>query len=495
LILTTRPVGIHAFGGYVPRLRLQRQAVYAALGWFNPGLGGIARGERAIASWDEDAITMAVEAARDCLGDRDRETVGRVTLASTSFPNADRQNSTIVKEALNLPDEVAAFDVAGSQRAGSSALLDACYAAAGGAGTILCIASERAHQRPGSEGELTGAHAAGAVLIAPGEGAALFIGAHSVSIDFVDRFRAAGERFDYHWESRWVRDVGYGEIAVQTVKSALEKLGLAPGDIQHFVMGTAMRGANAVVAKGAGVDPGAVSDTLAATLGDAGAAQPLVLLSQVLERAGPNETIMVVGFGGGCDVLVFRTTPAIAAARPARGIVGSLQDRKSEDRYVKYLASCGLLQLERGMRAEFDQKPVLTALYRERKTVLGLVGGRCTQTGTIQFPKTPISVATDARAIRTQVDYPLAECPARIISYTVDHLTYSPDPPAYYGGVEFEGGARLVTEFAEIDADEVKVGLPMRMAFRIKAFDERRGFTKYFWKAVPDRGHVAAARS
>jgi hypothetical protein len=26
----------------------------------------------------------------------------------------------------------------------------------------------------------------------------------------------------------------------------------------------------------------------------------------------------------------------------------------------------------------------------------------------------------------------------------------------------------------------------MRMMFRIKAVDETRGFTKYFWKAVPD---------
>ena len=27
---------------------------------------------------------------------------------------------------------------------------------------------------------------------------------------------------------------------------------------------------------------------------------------------------------------------------------------------------------------------------------------------------------------------------------------------------------------------------PMRMMFRIKAVDETRGFTRYFWKAVPD---------
>jgi hydroxymethylglutaryl-CoA synthase len=487
-------VGIHAFGGYVPRLRLQREAVFAATGWFNAGLAGLAKGERAVASWDEDVITMAVEAARDCLGAFDRRTVGRVTLASTSFPNADRQNSTVVKEALNLPDEVAAFDVAGSQRAGTSSLLDSCYAAAGGAGTILCVASERARHRPGSEAELAGAHAAGAVLIAEGAGAARFVGGHSTSIDFVDHFRATGESFDYQWESRWVRDEGYAKIVPQAVNAALMKLGLTPKNIDHFIMGTPMKGVNAGVAKAVGIDPRAVSDTLSTTLGDAGAAQPLVLLSHVLERAGPNETIMLVGFGGGCDVLVFQTTNAIIDSRPTTGVVGTLAERKSEIQYIRFLAFSGLLELEKGMRAEFDQKPVLTALYRERKTVLGLVGGKCTQSGTVQFPKTPISVATNARATRTQEDYPLADRIARVISYTIDHLTSTPDPPAYYGAVEFEGGGRLTTEFVDLDEGDVKVGLTVRMVFRVKAFDERRGFTKYFWKAVPDRRGSATSK-
>src|ERR1700716_790954 len=151
-------VSIQAFGGYIPRLRLQREAIVRSVGWFNGGLRGLAKGERAMASWDEDAITMAVEAARDCLGDRDRSIVAKVVLASTSLPNADRQNSTVVKEALNLDDDIAAFDVTGSQRAGTSALLDALQAVAGGAGATLCIASERNRHRPGSEGELNAAH-------------------------------------------------------------------------------------------------------------------------------------------------------------------------------------------------------------------------------------------------------------------------------------------------------------------------------------------------
>ena len=87
-------VGILAAGAYVPRTRLQRQVVAAAHAWFAPGLKGLAKGERSASNWDEDAITMAVEAGRDCLVGDERSKVARVVLASTTHPFADRPRAT-----------------------------------------------------------------------------------------------------------------------------------------------------------------------------------------------------------------------------------------------------------------------------------------------------------------------------------------------------------------------------------------------------------------
>ncbi|ARR55155.1 3-hydroxy-3-methylglutaryl CoA synthase [Rhizorhabdus wittichii DC-6] len=479
--------GIHAFGGYVPRQRLQREAVHAATGWFAPGLKAFANGERSFCAWDEDAVTMAVEAARDCLAGRDRSAIARVVLASTSHPFADRQNSTIVKEALLLPDATAALDVAGSKRAATSALIDAFHAVAGDAGDTLCIASERNLHRPGSEGEFHSGHAAASVVVAKGDGCARLIGSHSVSIDFVDHFRREGEAFDYHWESRWVREEGYGGIVVSAIVEALRKLGIDGGTIDHFALGSPMPKIAEQVAQRAGIRREAVADTLAGLLGDAGAAQPLVLLSHVLERATPGQLIMVVGFGGGCDVIVLETTAAIVEVAPARGIGGYLAEACAVDNYVRYLAQTGLLELDKGMRAELDEKPILTAQYRERKSVLGLVGGKCTRTGTVQFPKSPISVSREARAIDSQEDYPLADLPARIATFTADHLMFSPSPPVYYGNIEFVGGGCMLAEIVDVGEEGLEVGMPLRMVFRIKAIDQRRGFSQYFWKAVPER--------
>jgi len=479
-------VGIIATGAYVPRSRLQRDAVAAAHAWYAPGLKGLAKGERSMASWDEDALTMAVEASRDALTDLDRARVKRVVMASTTLPFTDRQNAGIAKEALNLPDETGVLDVTGSQRSATSALLDALLAARGGAGETRVVASERRRAQPASELELTMGDGAAAMLVGTSDVAAEFLGGYSLSLDFVDHFRAADQEFDYGWEARWVRDEGYAKIAPRAIKAALAQAGLEPGAIDHFVMGAPMKGANDAVAKASGIAATAVVEPLAAVMGDAGTAQPLIMLSHLLERVQPGETVMVVGFGQGCDVLLFRATDQVRAAVRGLGVSGFLARRKAEPNYMKYLSINGYVQLERGMRAELDQKSALTALYRSRKAVLGLVGGRCTETGTVQFPMTDISVAQNHRAIRTQVDYPLAERLARIMTYTSDRLGYTPDPPSYYGAVEFEGGGRLTAEFVDVDQDDVQVGAAMRMMFRIKATDESRGFVKYFWKAVPD---------
>jgi 3-hydroxy-3-methylglutaryl CoA synthase len=475
--------GIGRFGAYIPRLRLQRSAVYQANRWFAAGLGGLAKGERSLANWDEDAVTMAVEAARDCLADNTCDDIRTVMLASTSFPFLDRQNAGIVKEALALPDGVATLDIGHSQKAGTGALIQAFHAAAGG--PVLIVGSEKRRAAPASEDELTNGDAAAAFLVTDDDGVAKVLGTYSVSADFVDHFRADGEVFDYGWETRWVREEGHAKLANAAVAGVLEATRLAGSDIARLVVGIPAKGAGAAIAKRNGIAAEAVVDDLAAVVGNAGCAHPLVMLAATLETAQPGQRILVVGFGQGADALLLEVTPA---ARGEGGVAKWLGRARQESNYNKALALMGNLKLELGKRAEFDQKPVLTALYRNRKTVLGLVGGRCAKTGTIQYPRSEISVNPNEPTVGTQEDYPLADKPARVMTYTADSLTYTPDPPNYYGMVEFEGGGRMMAEFTDVDPESIYVGAPLRMMFRIKAIDVRSGFVKYFWKAVPAVG-------
>jgi 3-hydroxy-3-methylglutaryl CoA synthase len=473
--------GILAFGAYVPVTRLQRGAIHAMNGWFAGGLRGLAKGEKAVANWDEDSVTMAIEAARDTLDVIDRAAIKRLIIASTTLPFADRQNAGIVKEALNLADAVGALDVAGSQRAATSALL----AALSGSETTLVTAAEIATPKPASEREMTSGDAAAAMLVGAGQPIAKLVASHSVTMDFVDHFREAGEAHDYDWEARWVRDEGFARIMIPAIATLLTKAGVEGAAIDHFLVPVAVRSVPEMLAKKAGIPEGAVADSLGANLGHAGAAHALVMLSAAFETAKAGERILLASFGQGCDLLLLEVTGAIGSVKPRLGLSGWLARRVESTNYAKYLFHRGLLQLDRGMRAEHDSKTALTALWRGRKAVLGLVGGRCTKTGTVQFPKTEVSVNVNDHAVGTQEDYLLAEVPAKILTWTADALTYSPDPPSYYGNIDFVGGGRMMAEFTDFPEGGLDVGADLRMMFRIKAFDENRGFRRYFWKAAP----------
>ena len=69
-------VGISSIAGYLPRLRLSKKTVAQANSWLAPNLVGKGKGTRSMANWDEDSVTMAVEAVRRILGvDDDRSQV------------------------------------------------------------------------------------------------------------------------------------------------------------------------------------------------------------------------------------------------------------------------------------------------------------------------------------------------------------------------------------------------------------------------------------
>lgn len=291
---------------------MQREAVASTHAWFNPGLKGLGKGERTIANWDEDAVTMAVEASRSVLEGQDRDSISALWLASTSLPFRDRQNSGIVGDALRLEPSAMTLDVASSQRAGTTALMAALRG--NGEGASLVVASERRATKAGSTQEMTYGDGAAALLVGQGDVVARLIGARTEAVDFVDHYRGADGEFDYAWEERWVRDEGHMKIAPRAIAALLENTGVASDSITRFCYPAAARGVAAKVAQAAGLPNESVADTLQSVVGETGAAHPLLMLTLALETAEPGDRILVASFGQGCDVLLFEATDAIRSA-------------------------------------------------------------------------------------------------------------------------------------------------------------------------------------
>jgi len=477
---TTEPpaFGLLAVGAYLPRLRLDRASVAAHHRWMAPGLKSLARGARSMANWDEDALTMALEACRAAAAKASLAELGEIVLASTSLPFADRLNAGVVRSALALPAQLLASDAGGSLRAGSTALLRALQG--NGARATLVAAAEHRRAKPASTSELLFGDGAAAAVVGHGKPVAVLRGAASESHDFIDHFRESGRAADYQWEERWVRDEGYAKLVPPVVAAALAAAGCGAAEIDHFVMPSALPRANVVLAKTLGIRAEAVADTLFEACGDTGAAHPLLMLAKVLAQAGPGQKILLVQFGGGCDALVLETTRWQVADPAAAAWLGG---GRAETNYLKFLSFTGQIDLAWGMRAEMDNKTALSAAWRNEAMLQGFMAGRCTCCGTVQFPSARLCVNPACVQSDTQVAHRLADESATIRSYTCDWLAYRQCPPFQFGHVEFASGARVLMEFTDSDPDQLAVGLPLSMVFRIKDVDPQRGFRRYFWKA------------
>ena len=478
-------VGITSYGAYIPWYRMNRKIIFDQIGWFNPATAGVARGEKAVANYDEDTITMAVSAAIDCLTNKDRASIDGLYLASTSLPFAERQNSVIVSEALDLGSGIRTADFSGSLKSGTTALLSAFDAVKEGGATMVCASDNRVG-KPGSSQEHTFGDGAAALLVGSEGVIAEFKGSYSVSHDFIDYRRTTSEQFDHGWEERWIRDEGYAKIIPEAAMGLAKKYNLNVSDFARIIITCPVAAAVKGLVKMLGANPEQIQDNMIANVGDTGTAMPLMMLAAALEDAKPGDKILVLSYGSGSDALFFEVTDEIKKVQKDRkGIKGHLAEKNDLTIYGKYLVFRNLIPLEVGIRGEDVSPTAMSVLWREGKAISALVGSRCKACGTPQYPRQRICVNPECGAIDEMEDYRFSDKVGTLTSYTGDNLSFTWDPPQIYGLVDFEEGGRLFLDLTDCSLDSVKVGMPVSMSFRKKYSDPQRGFFGYFWKAVP----------
>ncbi|GGA51659.1 3-oxoacyl-[acyl-carrier-protein] synthase III C-terminal domain-containing protein [Sphingomonas psychrolutea] len=462
---------ISGASGYLPLLRLDRAAAAKALRF--SGLGGRGAGTRAVAGWDEDALTLAVEASRALVSE---SAPAKFIFASTSAPFFERSQATLAIEALALPVATRSNDVAGSRRCAVAALLDAVQ----GSGDTVIAAGEKRPARAGSAQHFR--FGDGGVAVRVGDvGAARFIGSASLSRDLVDTYASREHPTPYVYEERFVREVSARDVIAPTIRAACADAGIDPSAITHAAVHEPLPNLWRDIAKLSGVTAPNYATDLEAKAGDLGAAHALYAFALALDAAKAGDIILLASFGSGCDALLFEATgdtpgSSVASAMLATGIVTT--------DYVRFLSLTGEIALDWGVRSEFEQKAQGTVLERHGRNTIGFIGGR-DSAGNVQFPKSRMPVRPGATGPEPMADIRLADVAANLVSVTADRLNYTPDPPFWFGLVQFDGGARVLMELTDADPKGFSVGDPLAMRLRIKGIDRKRGFRTYFWKAAP----------
>lgn len=462
--------GVLSTGVWLPQARLDRTTIASIAG------SGGGRGTRTVASYDEDTTTMAVEAGRRALCDC-AQLPHSVWLATTAPSYADRTNATGVHAALQLSAHAGAYDLAGSTRAVMAALRAGCAMSA----PTLVIGSDMRTGLPGSGDEAYGGDGAAALLVGPQTSSSPVLAAVAgwgcVTDEFVDRWRSPGDRSSKVWEERF-GERHYVEAGRNAYADALTNSGLADSDItaiaitgphQRAVASAAKTFAAKTVAANT-VSAGArLVDDLTSKVGYTGTAHPLLLVASWLESAAPGAVLALVSLADGADVVLLQATSAVHD-RPGRGhkpVQASIADGVPLT-YQRYLTWRGMLPLEPPRRPE-PGRVSASAATRTTAWKFGFVASRG-DNGDVHLPPHP-----------EDADHQnMAGVLGRIVTFTIDRLSYSQSPPVVFAVVDFDGGGRLPIELTDVNLDQVHIGAVVEPTFR--RLHSSDGIHNYFWK-------------
>lgn len=465
-----RSIGVARYASYLPRLRLERRLIEAAWGTKQPA------GDIAVASYDEDALTLAIEAAAGCAGDGGTE-IDAAYFASTSAPYREKQMAALMATACDFRRDIFTADFTGSARAGLAGVLAAWRAVqAGAAHDVLVAAAELRVAQPGSE--LEGVLGDGA--------AAVTLSDHDVIAEIVDA-ASVSEEFTYVWRTdrsptvraqggKFSKTYGYGRDLGAAIRKVLERHNSKAADVGRLALYSPDARAAADLAKSLGFDPKKqLVEPLTPAVGCTGCAEPLLLLARALDQAAPGELILVGGYGEGADVILLRTTDRIAEARAAVPLQRWIDAKALLPSYEKYLKYRRILEVD-------EVADVVTNVleHQELKQNLRLYGSRCRACGLVQYPMARVCIGCKARE---QLDDARLARRGKVFTFTIDMLIPSIEHPLPMAVVDLDGGGRLYLQVA--DAEEVQVGDDVALTFR--RLHEGGGNYNYYWKARPRR--------
>src|SRR5262249_9335176 len=335
-------------------------------------------------------------------------------------------------------------------RAGTSAVLAALdMVAAGAAARVLVAASDCRLGEPESAAEQSLGDAGAALLVGAAPGLAGGLAAHTLAEELLGTWRTSEQAFPRSFPGAFETRVGYAPLLAQAARGALSAAGVPATEVATVVLPTPNPRAPLAVAKALGLDPKRqLQDGLWTTVGDTGAAQPLLMLVAALEQVRAGDLILLCGYGDGADALVLRATGARLDA--AASVARQMEVKRTLPSYGRYARFRRLVRKESGLPDV--SSPVIT--FRDRRELLPLRGGKCSSCGVVQFPRHRVCIECghaggleDVRLARR----------GTLFTFTTDYLFESPDPPTTHGVVDLDSGGRLYLQLTDCDADRVAI--------------------------------------
>src|SRR3989338_1197400 len=309
--------GIVSYGTYIPKFRIKPSQIATAWGRdvseIEKSLGIM---EKAVASYDEDAITLAIEAGSNALtaGKIDPKSIGGITIGSESHPYAVKPSSTTVAEILGLGTDYLAADLEFACKAGTAGVqLLSGLISQGKSRYCLAIGSDVAQSKPSDVLEYTASSAACALILGKDDIIANILDFTSFSSDTPDFWRKDTEKFPSH-AGRFTGEPSYFAHILGASQRLFKQAKIKPADFDHVVFHMPNAKFPKEAAKKLGFTPKQLeAGFIVEHIGNPYSASSMVGLAAVLDIAKPKDKIFMCSYGSGAgsDAFDFEITKEI----------------------------------------------------------------------------------------------------------------------------------------------------------------------------------------
>ncbi len=343
MLMLSSPVGIVGYGACVPKYRIKAGEIARVWGEeptrIEKGLGIF---EKSVPDVDEDAATLAVEAARNALAlsGVDPISIGAVYVGSESHPYAVKPTATIVAEAIGATPEMTAADLEFACKAGTAGMQMCMGMVSSGMMRYgLAIGTDTSQGRPGDALEYTASAGAAAFIIGKekNEFVAQLEDTCSFTTDTPDFWRRQHAEFPSHG-GRFTGAPAYFRHVMGATQCLFEKTNTRASDYDYFVFHQPNGKFPLEAAKKMGIDPEKLKAGLfTPTIGNTySAASPLGLCG-VLDIAKPGQRILLTSFGSGAGSDAFSILVSDGIVEKRKKYAGwKLADYIANKEYVDY---------------------------------------------------------------------------------------------------------------------------------------------------------------
>ncbi|WP_256300027.1 OB-fold domain-containing protein [Haloarchaeobius salinus] len=472
---------ISAVGAYAPRFRITAEAFEEAWGQFQAS--GIE--EKAVPGADEDALTMAVAAAKRALAadGSEGDAVEYLAFASTTPPLAEGELTSRLGAALGVPETATRRFRGGSTRAGTSALVDAVTADLDG-GHALVVAADCPKGHPDDDIDHAAGAGAAAFVLGDGddEGATVTDSAEYATPYPGTRFRQAGSERVEGLDVTTYDRAAYREV----VTGAVDALDASPDPDAVAIQ--APDGKRPYrVAGDLGVDNAAIYDVATVQdLGDTGAASAPLSLATALADGVDTTLVVGVGSGAGADALVVESADGGDAVAADLALDGG-----ANLSYAEYLRQRG--EVTSGPPDGGGAYVSVPSWKRSIPQRYRLEAGRCVACGALNFPPEGACGDCNERVGREAV-----ELPGTGTVEAVTTISQGGAPPEFaeqqsksgdfaVAVVAFDGpdGGSVSVPVQATDAEPGSVGVGDSVAAAFRRIYTQEGVTRYGAKVTP----------